>query len=316
MKKVVFFALLMLFISKSHAQESLTGYNFLRLPTAAHAAALGGDNITIIEDDGAMIFENPALLASVSDKTINFNYMNYMSGVNIASASFNRIVKEKASWAASAMYVDYGKMKETDESNQILGDFSAKDIAIAGYFSYMLSERIVGGITAKFITSYIGSYNSMGVGVDLGLNYYDPDRDWSISAVAKNLGGQLKAYDETYDKMPIDLQVGVSKRFTNTPFRVSATLINLNHWNTSFINHAVVGIDLLLSNSIWLGGGYNFRRAMEMKIETSNDEKASSHGAGLTFGGGINLERFHINVAYGKYHVSSSSILVNAAYAL
>ena len=316
MKKVVFFALLMLFISKSHAQESLTGYNFLRLSTAAHAAALGGDNITIIEDDGAMIFENPALLASVSDKTFNFNYMNYMSGVNIASASFNRIVKEKASWAASAMYVNYGKMKETDENNQILGDFSAKDIAIAGYFSYMLSERIVGGITAKFITSYIGSYNSMGVGVDLGLNYYDPDRDWSISAVAKNLGGQLKAYDETYDKMPIDLQVGVSKRFTNTPFRVSATLINLNHWNTSFINHAVMGIDLLLSNSIWLGGGYNFRRAKEMKIETSNDEKASSHGAGLTFGGGINLERFHINVAYGKYHVSSSSILVNAAYAL
>lgn len=316
MKKVVFFALLMLFISKSHAQESLTGYNFLRLPTAAHAAALGGDNITIIEDDGALIFENPALLASVSDKTINFNYMNYMSGVNVASASFNRIVKEKASWAASAMYVDYGKMKETDENNQILGDFSAKDISIAGYFSYMLSDRIVGGITAKFITSYIGSYNSIGVGVDLGLNYYDPDREWSISAVAKNLGGQLKAYDETYDKMPIDVQVGVSKRFTNTPFRVSATLTNLTHWDTSFINHAVVGFDLLLSNSIWLGGGYNFRRAKEMKIESSSDEKASSHGAGLTFGGGINLERFHINVAYGKYHVSSSSIVVNAAYAL
>lgn len=316
MKKVVFFALLMLFISKSHAQESLTGYNFLRLPTAAHAAALGGDNITIIEDDGALIFENPALLASVSDKTINFNYMNYMSGVNVASASFNRIVKDKASWAASAMYVDYGKMKETDENNQILGDFSAKDISIAGYFSYMLSDRIVGGITAKFITSYIGSYNSIGVGVDLGLNYYDPDREWSISAVAKNLGGQLKAYDETYDKMPIDVQVGVSKRFTNTPFRVSATLTNLTHWDTSFINHAVVGFDLLLSNSIWLGGGYNFRRAKEMKIKSSSDEKASSHGAGLTFGGGINLERFHINVAYGKYHVSSSSIVVNAAYAL
>ena len=316
MKKVVFFALLMLFISKSHAQESLTGYNFLRLPTAAHAAALGGDNITIIEDDGALIFENPALLASVSDKTINFNYMNYMSGVNVASASFNRIVKDKASWAASAMYVDYGKMKETDENNQILGDFSAKDISIAGYFSYMLSDRIVGGITAKFITSYIGSYNSIGVGVDLGLNYYDPDRDWSISAVAKNLGGQLKAYDETYDKMPIDVQVGVSKRFTNTPFRVSATLTNLTHWDTSFINHAVVGFDILLSNSIWLGGGYNFRRAKEMKIESSGDEKASSHGAGLSFGGGINLERFHINVAYGKYHVSSSSIVVNAAYAL
>ena len=242
--------------------------------------------------------------------------MNYMSGANTASASFNRIVKEKASWAVSAQYMDYGKMKETDESNNILGEFSAKDIAVAGYFSYMLSDRLVGGITAKFITSYIGDYNSIGMGVDLGLNYYDPDREWSISAVAKNLGGQLKAYDEKYDKMPIDVQVGVTKRFVHTPFRVSATMVNLNNWDKSFINHVVLGADFIITESFWIGGGYNFRRADEMKIEDSSDDKGSSHGAGLSFGGGINLERFHLNVAYGKYHVSSSSLLVNLAYSL
>ena len=316
MKKVVFFALLTLFAAKMHAQESQTGYNFLRLPVSAHAAALGGDNITLIEDDASLIWHNPALLASVSDKTINLNYMNYMSGANTASASFNRIVKEKASWAVSAQYMDYGKMKETDESNNILGEFSAKDIAVAGYFSYMLSDRLVGGITAKFITSYIGDYNSIGMGVDLGLNYYDPDREWSISAVAKNLGGQLKAYDEKYDKMPIDVQVGVTKRFVHTPFRVSATMVNLNNWDKSFINHVVLGADFIITESFWIGGGYNFRRADEMKIEDSSDGKGSSHGAGLSFGGGINLERFHLNVAYGKYHVSSSSLLVNLAYSL
>ena len=92
MKKIVFFALLTLFASKLHAQESQTGYNFLRLPVSAHAAALGGDNVTLIEDDEALIFQNPALLSSVSDKTINLNYMNYMSGVNTASASFNRVL--------------------------------------------------------------------------------------------------------------------------------------------------------------------------------------------------------------------------------
>ena len=102
MKKVVFFTLLTLFAAKTHAQESQTGYNFLRLPVSAHAAALGGDNITLIEDDASLIWHNPALLASVSDKTINLNYMNYMSGANTASASFNRIVKEKASWAVRA----------------------------------------------------------------------------------------------------------------------------------------------------------------------------------------------------------------------
>ena len=37
------------------AQESQTTYNFLRLPVSAHAAALGGDNISLIEDDAALM---------------------------------------------------------------------------------------------------------------------------------------------------------------------------------------------------------------------------------------------------------------------
>ena len=315
MKKVVFSVLLTLLATNICAQESQTEYNFLRLPVSAHAAALGGDNVTLIEDDASLIFQNPALLSSISDKSINLNYMNYMSGVNTASAAFNRTVGEKASWAVSAQYMDYGKMKETDENNIQTGEFSAKDIAVAGYFSYMLSNRIAGGITAKFITSYIGSYNSIAMGVDLGINYYDPDREWSLSLVAKNLGGQLKAYDEEFEKMPLDLQLGVSKRLAHTPIRINATLVNLNNWNTSFKDHIVGGVDLLLSESIWLGGGFNFRRASEMKIKGSDDNE-SSHGAGWSFGGGLNLERFHLNVAYGKYHVSSSSLIVNLGYTL
>ena len=51
-----------------------------------------------------------------------------------------------------------------------------------------------------------------------------------------------------------------------------------------------------------------------MKIQSSDGE--SSHGAGLSLGAGLQLERFKLNVAYGKYHVSSSSILVNLAYSL
>jgi len=31
-------------------------------------------------------------------------------------------------------------------------------------------------------------------------------------------------------------------------------------------------------------------------------------------GGRINLERFKLNLAYGKYHAASSSVLVNLAY--
>lgn len=315
MKKALFVFLMMLGISSLHAQnESQTEYNFLRLPVSAHAAALGGDNITVIENDEALIFHNPALLTSVNDKTINLNYMNYMSGANMASASFNRIVKERASWAVSAQYVNYGKMKEVDENNVQTGEFSAKDLSFAGYFSYMLTNRLTGGISARLITSYLGSYNSIGFGVDLGLNYYDSDHEWSLALVLKNLGGQLKAYHDNFERMPFDIQMGVTKRFTGTPFRLHATLVDLNHLDYKFLNHVVVGADVLLTESIWIGGGYNFRRADEMKITTTSG--SSSHGAGLSCGAGLNLERFKLNLAYGKYHVSSSSLVLNVAYEL
>lgn len=314
MKKAIIVILTLIACQHIVAQESRSAYNFLRLPVSAHAAALGGDNITIIDDDQMLIFSNPALLASVSDKTISLSYMNYMAGTSMAGAAFNRVVKEKTSWAASAQYIGYGTMKQTGTDGTQLGEFSAKDIAVAGYFSYMLSGRIVGGITAKFVTSYIGNYSSIGMGVDLGLNYYDPDHDWSVSLVGKNLGGQLKAYDDEYDPMPIDIQLGVSKRFAHTPFRVSATLVDLNHWNYKFTNHLVVGIDAALSESIWLGAGYNFRRANEMNIDDADG--GGTHGAGLSFGAGLNLQRFKLNIAYGKYHVSSTSLMLNVGYTL
>ena len=315
MKKALFVFLMMLGTLLVHAQsESQTEYNFLRLPVSAHAAALGGDNITVIEDDEALIFHNPALLASVNDKTINLNYMNYMSGANMASASFNRIVRERASWAVSAQYVDYGKIKEVDENNVQTGEFSAKDLSLAGYFSYMLTNRLTGGISARLITSYIADYNSIGFGVDLGLNYYDPDHEWSLGLVLKNLGGQLKAYNDNFERMPFDIQMGVSKRFTGSPFRLHATLVDLNHLDYKFLNHCVVGADVMLTESFWIGGGYNFRRADEMKMMSA--DKNSSHGAGLSLGAGLNLERFKLNIAYGKYHVSSSSLVLNVAYEL
>lgn len=316
MKKALFAFLLTIFAIHAEAQnESQTAYNFLRLPVSARAAALGGDNVSLAEDDEALIFHNPALLSSVSDKTVNLNYMNYMSGVNTASAAFNRVVKERASWAVSAQYMDYGKMKEVDERNVQTGDFSAREIAVAGYFSYMLGRHIAGGVAAKLITSYIGPYSSLAFGVDLGLNYYHPDTEWSVSLVLKNIGGQLEAYHDNYDNMPIDMQLGATKRLRGIPLRVSATIVDLNHLDYSMADHLVLGADFLLTETFWIGGGYNFRRAREMRIISADGSHANGR-AGLSIGTGLNLERFKLNVAYAKYHVSSSSVTVNAAYAL
>jgi hypothetical protein len=315
MKKGLLAIVCWLLAISAYAQESQEVYSFLRLPVSAHVAALGGDNVSLTNDDATVIFHNPALITDISDKTLNVNFMTYMEGSTTASASFVRAYKERGSWGVSAQYMSYGEIKETTAANQQTGTFSPKDIALAGSFAYLLSNRISGGITARFISSTIGSYSSAAVAVDLGLNYQDTERGWSVSAVARNLGGQVKAYEEEFERIPFDLLVGVSRQLPNAPLTLHATLARLNNWDQAFIKHLAVGADIRLSPAIYVSAGYNFRRSSEMKIDEGEDN-SSNHGAGLSLGGGIELERLKLNVSYAKYHVSASSLLVNLAYTL
>ena len=127
------------------------------------------------------------------------------------------------------------------------------------------------------------------------------------------------AYDEEYESMPADLQLGVTKRLIGTPFRLSLTVVDLTRWNYSLFRHMVIGADLMLSDQIYLSAGYNLRRAHEMKVGTYDsfgDKSDSSHGAGFSFGGGLILDSFSLGVSYAKYHVSSSSLMINAAFTL
>lgn len=314
MKRAVFAVITLLAVLRSGAQESQTVYNFLRLPVSAHVAALGGDNSTLTDDDPTLIFHNPALIMGVTDKTLNLNVMTYMEGTVTASASFMRAVGERGTWGVSGQFLNYGSMKETTVEGLQTGDFSAKDIALGGSFAYALSNRFSGGITAKFIASYIGQYSSVGAAVDLGLNYYDSTHEFSASLVARNLGGQLSAYEDDFEPIPLDLQVGITKRLIGSPLRLSLSLVRLNDWEHGLGKHIAIGADLLLSSQFYIAAGYNALRAAEMKV--SEGDGASAHGAGLSFGGGLQLERFKLSVAYAKYHVTTSSLLFNLSYSL
>ena len=304
-----------LYAVSMQAQESKEVYSFLRLPVSAHAAAVGGENITLVEDDPTVIFHNPSLINNVSDKSINVNFMTYMVGTNTASASFVKTAGQRSSWGVCAQYMAYGSIKETTVSNEQTGTFSPKDIALAGTFSYMLHDRVSGGITARFISSTIGSYSSAAVAIDLGANYYDEEKGWSLSAVAKNLGGQIKAYDEDFERIPFDLQLGMTKKLIGSPLTLHVTLSRLHNWDQGFIKHVAIGADIYLGPTVYLAAGYNFRRSSEMKIVETEDKK-SNHGAGLSIGGGLLLQRFKLQLSYAKYHVSAYSLLVNATYNL
>ena len=306
------------------AQDGSSVFNFLRLPISAHAAALGGNNISLIEDDITLAYHNPALLINTTDNTLNLNYMTYISDSKVAGAMFNKVFSDRSAGAIAARYVDYGSFDGYDADNKATGSFDAKDIEVKIMYSYLLSDRISGGVSGKFITSKYESYNSIALGVDLGVNYYNEENDFSASLTLSNLGGQVKAFDDKTEKMPFDVQMGFTKRLSHAPLRISVTLNNLNHWSKDhFYNadgsednftellfkHALFGADMLLGDNFQVSLGYNYRISQELSVSGSKWD-------GITAGANLAIKKVKLGASYSKLHVSSSSYLFNISYAL
>lgn len=306
------------------SQESAAVFNFLRLPLSAHAAALGGNNISLIEDDITLAYHNPALLINVSDKTLNLNYMTYIADSKVAGAMFNKVFGERSVGAVAARYVDYGSFDGYDENNAATGSFNAKDIEVEIMYSYLLTDMLSGGVAGKFITSKYESYSSIALGIDLGLNYYNEDKDFSASLTMKNLGGQVKAFDDKTEKLPFDIQFGFTKRFAHAPLRLSVTLNNLNNWSKKYFynadgsednfsemlfKHLILGADLMLGENFQVSLGYNYRISQELSV-------AGSKWDGITAGANLAIKRVKLGASYSKLHVSSSSLLFNISYTL
>lgn len=328
MKKYISVLILALCCITEHtmAQEGNHAYSFLDIPVSAHSAALGGNNVSLIEDDINLMFTNPALLTNVSDNTLSLGFMSYIAGTNKLSAGYARAIGERGTLGLGVSYLNYGSMTKTNANMEELGEFSAKDIGIQASYCYNLSDSWSGAVTTKALFSNYGEFSSVGLGVDLGLSYYDDVRGWAVGIVAQNLGGQVKSFEDEMEKMPFNLALGISKDVPNSPFRLSFTFDNLTHWDKDyfydisgkeesfskrFLRHMSMGVDIFPSSNTWLALGYSFRRAKEMEVADQ-----SSHWAGLSLGAGISIKKFQLALGYGKYHVGASSLLINASFSL
>lgn len=327
----IFSLLLAVLPATALAQEYASAFNTLRLPASSHAAALGGQNVTLIEDEPTAGWYNPALYANVSDLSAGLDFMTYAAGSTWMGAHFVKAFGERHTMAVGAQYMNYGKMDETDEAGNTLGQFSAKDIVIGAGYSYLLSDRWTGGANLKMMVSNLADYTALTAAVDVGVNYYDDENDLSVSASLQNIGTQLKAYhDGQRTHLPFTLALGFSKGMAHLPVRFHVTMTDVTRWKSSYyvlpenkdkdksdkvgfgkiaLNHFVLGLDILPTDYLYLSVGYNFRRAYELKAS------GSSHLAGLSAGAGVNVKHFKFGVSYAKYHQASNSIMANVGYA-
>ena len=111
------FILLLLIISQSlHAQiGGVSSYQFLNIPSNARVASLGGNLITVKDNDLNIGFQNPAMLNGSMHHQATFSYINYFGDINLGFAGYSRTIKE-GSYAAGIQFADYGSFVRSDET--------------------------------------------------------------------------------------------------------------------------------------------------------------------------------------------------------
>ena len=322
MRKIITLSLTILCVFPLLAQGGKSTFDFLQLPTSVRAAALGGTNVSIIENDLSLVFENPAFLGQEMNLSLAAGYLSYVGDIKMGNIAFAKSLGDRSAWGVGFVYSDYGKMLEATEDNAILGDLNASDICGNIFFSRDLTDKIRGGVAAKFIYSNYAYNTAIGLGVDLGLSYYDKDHNLSIGFTGKNLGRQIKSYETDLADLPWDIQLGLSQKLAHAPIRYSITAANLNQWQfynvngqkdafaTTLMKHFIFGVEFLFSDNFWVGLGYNTKRGSDLHLIEGNKF------GGFSIGAGLKVKAFGFGCSIGQYNPSSTSLMLSISTSL
>lgn len=304
-----------------------TGYNFLNLPFNARVGGLGGDFITVRDNDVNLGIQNPALLNEKMHGRGSLNQGLFAGGVNSGGLNYAHTFG-KITGAAHFRYVSYGQMQRTDINGADLGTFSPGDFVLGASAGKSINERMHIGATLNFIYSQMDNYVSFGNSLDIGGCYTNDDRRLVISGVVKHLGVQWKSYNNARNPLPLEVQMGISHKLAHAPFRFSLLAQHLEQWDITYndpnakpqtdpltgevievktagfgeklMHHFAVQTEILFGSKLHLRVGFDYHRRQELKVTQRPGI------AGFSFGAGLYFKRFTID--YGILSYSAAGV--------
>ena len=323
-KKVLNLLLFLIILSPSIAQTGGANvYEFLNLTHSGLVSSLGGTNVSLPGDNLNLAYHNPALLNTGMSKSLALNYVNYFAGINYGLAMYARSFPKTGNIAAGLTYLNYGSFIETDASGTITGNFSAAEYALSLIYSREIDSLFTVGVTFKPVLSQLEKYSSFGFAFDLGASWHNSANLFSSGLVIKNAGYQVTSYaGEPHQRLPFEIQAGISQKLAHAPFRFSLTLRHLEKFDLTYqyisasgsennkvssgfmenaLRHAIMGIELIPHKNFYLSAGYNYQRRRELEIAS----KVST--VGFSWGFGINTSFLNIEFGRATYHLAGSS---------
>lgn len=331
MFKKLLIVLLVLFCTDSFSQiGGKYVYQFLNLVTSPRQASLGGKTVTIHDYDVNQGIFNPATINPEMDNRLSVNYGSYFGEVTYGTAAYAYTYdRHVQTFHASVNYVNYGSFDGYDENGQQTAEFTGSDIAVSFGYAYNIPwTDIYVGANGKLISSTLESYNSFGAAIDVGALYIDDRNDINIGLAIRNVGFQIKPYQDTNEKLPMEIVAGISQSLEHVPIRWHLTLENLQQWNIAFSNpnraegsldggsneekvgffnnalrHVIVGAELFPEKSFSVRLGYNFRRAEELRIVEQRNF------SGISAGFGIRFNKIRFDYSYSRYTAAANTSL-------
>ena len=283
MKSAGFFLAVLLAFSDAGWAQSNTVYNFLRSDVSARAAALAGSFFTVTNDPN-LLFYNPAGIGTLEQPTGSVGFFKHLLDINSGYVSYGQAFEGIGHFGVGVLYTNYGSFTETDDQDNTLGTFSAADIAASVAYSNTLDENLFYGVALKFIHSSIADAHSAGLATDIGILYRVPDTRLNIGASVRNLGGQLSAYVNTKEELPLDVAFGASIVPKGLPLLLNVNFHKLNESADNFADRFrsfTVGGEFTLSKVIQLRFGYNNEQRKDLRIESTSGLAGFSAGLGL-----------------------------------
>ena len=290
-------------------------YPFLNIPVSARQAALGGDAISVRDQDVSFSQINPALMNVEQDMMLSVNYASYLADSKYGTISFVKDLDYGHLLSINARYMDYGKMPRTDEAATINGEFSAMDASFGLGYAYQFEDEWTIGVNANFVTSKIDTYSSMAITANAGVTYHFERTKETLSLVVRNFGYQIRPYNGVREKLPLRIDLGYTKILDEFPVALTITAHDLQQanisqdyningqevrWTRKLFDHLSLGAEIFPEQAFNIRFGYNVKRGNELAVL---DQRNFS---GLSAGFGVKISYFRFDYAHVRYHNSSN----------
>jgi len=287
-------------IGTSGAQE-------LRIPVGAASIAVGGSAAAIGNGIGNLYY-NPASLAAVDDAEAIASYSTWIGDTKVNYGAVSTKVGSAGNIALSAKVLNIGDIiVTTEEAPEGTGEVLSPTYSVFGLtYGRRMTDRVLIGITANYISEKIAQASATGFAADFGVQYDTGWRGLRFGFAMKNVGPSMHFSGPDFEErftlpgddpsaqphvvqleatdfeMPSYLQLGVSYDLGISE-KQHASIFGTFQGNNFSTDEYRLGAEYMVGEHVALRGGYVGQLALSDESRQSNYLYSYNYGAGLNF---------------------------------